>query len=213
MRNKGIDMFYFVAAATGFTPPALPLLYEPFGLDGVYSNGSPATPNTIGFGPQSSIRRPPAGWTSNSMNDDIYFVLGINSVGVNCDVVDSSGGTCMALIRGNGYGPGQYIQTKSFSTVGKTNITVDFNLYDDFNIDTSLYTKLTIEYSVDNSIWTPVSYTMSDDSGATQGWIPVNQITLPIGAENEATVYLRFILDDDGSFNQICIDDLTIRGT
>jgi len=209
----GSARLFFAGLTLDSGPPLVEIFNEPFGINGTYSSGSPATPNVQGFGPQSSIRRPPTGWTfgTNSLNDDIYFLTAASSSNVTCSVPGSSGGTQMCMFRYSGYGS-VWVKTKSISTIGYENVSLFFNIFDDFGMTADLYPKMSVEYSLNNSTWNVLSYSIPDESGNTFDFQPVHRINIP-AANNQATLYIRFTIDDDGSFNALYMDDIVVKGS
>ena len=102
-------------------------------------------------------------------------------------------------------------QTSSFSTSGYSSITVEFAWTKDNAYSTS-DDYVRVQYSTDGSSWTTAGasnitrYQASGDSWTNQS------VTLPVGAENQATLYIAFLFTSQYG-NDCHLDDVVVKGT
>lgn len=125
--------------------------------------------------------------------------------GVLYPVSPTTGGKSL-IMANNGFAT-EITTAKPFSTIGKTNITIDMLQY-----RTPLSPLLTLEWSSDNATWVNTSMT---NVTANSTWASISTITLPSTAQNKATIYLRFsaTADDGGAANEfLVIDDINVKG-
>lgn len=166
-----------------------PILYEPFGLNGL---------NGLGF----PYYNTPSGWT----NDSEVVFYGDSDVIPFCDIVDSSGTIYCAF--SNGSATQQYLITKAISTTGKTNIKLNFNEYRGL---TTIPPSLTLDYSPDNgSTWLSIVWT---ETSTILNWVNSGDINLPSNAENKSQLKIRIGMLGDGSGEITAIDDFKIKAT
>lgn len=98
----------------------------------------------------------------------------------------------------------------STSTVGYENIKVNFWFKaDDLESSDNDYVKL--EWSTNGSTWSPVTGGDIDDDNDNNTWTQ-RQVTLPSGANNISSVYIRFNANLDSGNDTVYIDDVTITG-
>lgn len=100
-------------------------------------------------------------------------------------------------------------RTTSFSTVGLTNIVVNFDWTRDDGYSSSA-DKVNVQYSTNGTTWTTagsdvVRYSASGDSWTSQS------VTLPAGAENQATLYIAFLFTS-GYGNDCYLDNVVVTG-
>lgn len=99
-------------------------------------------------------------------------------------------GTWMAAFRSFSYSTGvaRLKQTVPFSTVGYTNVAIDFSW-----LETSGYSgspdKVDVQWSTDGIIWNTAGTFLRYN--AVQGWKSKSQL-LPVGAEEQAALYIAF---------------------
>jgi hypothetical protein len=98
-------------------------------------------------------------------------------------------------------------QSTPISTAGYTSITVNFEwLVDPGNA--AYNDGMTVQWSINGNSWTNATDYLRH--GATQQWI-AETCTLPVGAQNQATLYVAFYFHS--SYGNNChLDDMTIKG-
>lgn len=178
------ETFITITAATEQT-----ILSEPFGLNGLDGLGFP-------------YYNPPSGWTSDPNN--IFY--GDNDIIPFCNVVGSSG-TIFSILS-NGNNSTDYTTTKVISTIGKTNIKLNFNEY---RGQTTTPPPLILEYSPNNgSTWSAITWT---ETSTILSWVNSGDILLPIGAENKSQLKIRYGIVGNSSGELTAIDDFTVKAT
>ncbi len=96
------------------------------------------------------------------------------------------------------------------STVGYTAINVDFAWYVDPGYSGTTTEGVIIQWSTDGATWTSAGTTWMR-YGATAQWV-VNTQNLPVGAENQATLYIAFLFNSN--FGNDChMDIIHVKGT
>ncbi len=145
----------------------------------------------------------PSSWTS-ATGDWIIDPNDLNGGGVPvCGLPLSSGNSVLA---GSDNGGNENAVSAPFSTVGKTNIIVNYNAYRSTGAP-----NVVLEVSSDNVTYIPIpgwSDVVADDA-----WHPVNQFTLPVSMENQATVYLRWSYTATGNGFFFAYDDIIVKAT
>ena len=100
-------------------------------------------------------------------------------------------------------------RTTSFSTVGKTNITVNFDWTND-----NIYSnndKVRVQYSTNGTTWTNAGSNIFRYTGVSNSW--TNQsVILPVGAENQGTLYIAFLFTSDYG-NDCYLDNVSVFAT
>ncbi len=168
---------------------------EPFGLNGV--NGS------FGGFPYYNY---PTGWVGDP-NYVNWIVYGDSDITPFCNLSNSSG--TMFLAFANSGVILETVETLAISTIGKTNIKVNFNIYKGHA--TGITPPLDLYYSPDNgSNWYSITWT---EPVTTLTWVNSGDISLPIGAENKAQLKIRFSVTGDNTGESIAIDDFTVKAT
>lgn len=145
----------------------------------------------------------PAGWTS-ATGDWVIDPNVNNGGGVpECALPLSSGNSVLA---GSDGGSGsEHAITQSFSTLGTTNLVVNYNCYRSVGAPAVL-----LEVSSNNITYTTVpGWT---DVVADDAWHAVTQFTLPASMENLPTVFLRWSYTASGNGFFFAIDDINIIG-
>lgn len=147
----------------------------------------------------------PRQWVGNNGGSDVsVYDLFAKIAYPNCNVPGSSGGPSLVFI--NAIGAPVELVTRPISTIGKTNITVQWN-----ETIMALGTELlSLEWSVDNVSWNSVSITAPTPDGL---WHAITPIVLPAGANNKHTLYFKFVYNSDGSGLFTAIDDFRVTGT
>ena len=179
--------------ALGGGPPQVSekiILNEPFGLNGVNGSGFP-------------YYNYPTNWTG----DPNWIVYGDSDVTPFCNLLGSSG--TMFLTFANGNSLLEVMNTKSISTINKTNIKINFNIYKGYS--TGITPPLNLYYSPDNgSNWFTIPWI---EPVVTLSWVNSGNIILPIGAENKSQLKIRFSITGDSSGENIAIDDFKVLAT
>lgn len=176
-------------------PTEQTILTEPFGLNGV--NG--------GFGGFPYYNYP-TGWVGNP-NYANWIVYGDSDIIPFCALPSSSGTMYLAFANGNLIL--ETVETLAISTIGKTNIKINFNEYRGYA--TGLTPPLDLYYSPDNgSNWFPITWT---EPVTTLTWVNTGDISLPVGAENKSQLKIRFSATGDGTGENIAIDDFIVKAT
>ncbi len=146
---------------------------------------------TEGFENSGSM---PSGWnkvavTDNGIDPNITFITATsNPTGYSA----YAGSYCASFnsYSSNSGGQMRLYQTSSYSTSGKTNLSLSFawlkdngyNTYDDY---------VTVQYSTNGSSWTSLSPSIYRYSSS-NGWT-TQTVSLPAGAENQSTLYIAFL--------------------
>lgn len=172
-------------------PTEQTILSEPFGQNGVSGLGLP-------------YYNIPSSWTRSHTTivgfDDPIEIP-------SCNLPDSSGG--VLLVFSNSFIRQEYLTTLALSTIGKTNIKLNFNEYRGYLIGSP--PPLTIEYSPNNgSTWFNVTWT---ETPLDLTWVNTGDINLPVGAENISQLKIRFGVLGDGSTEYVVLDDVKIKAT
>ncbi|MBE0647365.1 MAG: carboxypeptidase regulatory-like domain-containing protein, partial [Bacteroidales bacterium] len=99
-------------------------------------------------------------------------------------------GTWMAAFRSFSYSTGvsRLKQTTPFSTVGYTNLGVDFAWLESTSYSTS-NDRVDVQWSTDGTTWNTAGTFLRYN--AVQGW-KIKTLTLPAGAQGQATLYIAF---------------------
>ena len=100
-------------------------------------------------------------------------------------------------------------QTSSFSTANYTNVIVNFDWSKDNGYSTA-NDYVNVQYSTDGSTWNTVGTALYRYSATGNAWS--NQsITLPVGAENQSTLFIAFLFTS--VFGNDChIDNINVTG-
>jgi len=165
------------------------ILNEPFGLNGLDIAGFP-------------YYNPPINWTS-----DPNTVFYGDSDTIPFCALSGSSGTVFSLLA-NGNNNTDYITTKAISTVGKTNIKLNFNEYRGL---TAAPPAMMLDYSPDNGTnWVSITWT---ETNTILSWINSGDISLPVGAENKAQLKIRYGIVGNSSGEFVSIDDFIVKAT
>jgi hypothetical protein len=97
------------------------------------------------------------------------------------------------------------VVSEPFSTLDKTNITLDLLQYRDIGTTAGLI----VEWSDDNMNWNALTFNNVTD---TAQWLAAATVNLPAGAENKANIYLRLTATGDLSGLIMAIDDIVVKG-
>lgn len=100
-------------------------------------------------------------------------------------------------------------RTTSFSTVGLTNIVVNFDWTIDDGFSTSA-DRVNVQYSTDGTSWTTAGSNVVRYSALGDYWTS-QSVTLPAGAENQATLYIAFLFTS-GYGNDCYLDNVVVTG-
>ncbi len=205
--DADITNFSITIAGAAFLPSSTPLTSQNVTITAIIEPAIYSLPYSEVFGKSGSITpgvdyNIPHGWTSDDFGIDIFVYPGGFPVPA-CDVVGSSGAQALNFL--NSSGLQEYITTAPFSTISKTNITISWNEFRNGGAPV-----LSIEWSLDNSIWVPIVYLGVTDDDT---WYAITPLVLPIGANNQSTVYIRFGQLSDGGNTVTGIDDFLVIGT
>jgi hypothetical protein len=152
----------------------------------------------------------PAGWSSAIVTDG-----GVDPI---CSYVSAStyptgfvASSGSYFVKFNSYtasstGQVRLKKTTSFSTVGLSNIIVNFDwTNDNVYINTD---NVVVQYSTNGTSWTTAGSAIYRYTGAANSW--TNQsVTLPVGAENQATVYIAFLFTSNYG-NDCYLDNVSV---
>ncbi len=146
----------------------------------------------------------PITWETGSTSADWVIDPAINNGGgvLDCTVPGSSGLSVMAGANGNN--GLQRSVSAPFSTIGCSNITVKWN-----GLRSTGAPMLTFQVSTNNVSYTTVTITdvLTDDA-----WHALATVTLPVSAENQSSIYLRWSYTGDASGAFIAFDDILVQG-
>ncbi len=98
--------------------------------------------------------------------------------------------------------------TASFSTVDYLNVVVNFSWYEDGGY-TSNADKVTVQWSTDGTSWTSAGDFLRYN--AVEGWKD-KSVTLPVGANNQANLYLAFLFTSAYG-NNCSLDNVVVTAT
>lgn len=99
-------------------------------------------------------------------------------------------------------------RTASFSTVGLTGIVVNFDWTNDNGYTNS--DKVNVQYSTNGTTWTTAGSDILRYTGASNSWTS-QSVTLPVGAENQATLYIAFLFTS--AYGNDChLDNVVVTG-
>ena len=99
-------------------------------------------------------------------------------------------------------------RTSSFSSSSNSNIVVNFDWYRDNNYSGS-DDYVNVQYSTNGSTWTTAGSNITRYA-ASNGWT-TQSVTLPAGAENQATLYIAFLYT--GAYGNNCsLDNVIVTG-
>ncbi|GEM_PF-5240395 len=155
----------------------------------------------------------PSGWgeeivTDGGTDPDLTFVLAsTNPLGF-----VATAGTY--FVKFNSYtasttGQSRLKRTSSFSTSGLTNIVVNFDWTKDDGFSTNA-DKVNVQYSTNGTTWTTAGSDIVRYSAAGDAWSS-QSVTLPVGAENQATLYIAFLFTS--TFGNDCyLDNVSVTG-
>jgi PKD repeat protein len=147
----------------------------------------------------------PANWTTASTTSD-WLIDASDACGggvPQCTVAGSSGGSVLA--GADGSGNLESTVSASVSTVGFTNIIVDWNGFRSTAAPTT-----TLEYSFDDVTYTVVAFT---DVATDDNWHPVTTVSLPTDCDNVPVLYLRWSYNSTAAGAFVAFDDLLVNGT
>src|SRR6218665_234434 len=186
------------------------------GLIGFFGFASATAQTTIystNFGTVANVN--PAGWTFTGV--DLTISTNTPSTGY----TGVSGGAYLgegnstAFVNTSGTSfSGSQIGTSTatllVNTTGYSSITVGFGMR---KSSASYNTNATylFEWSTDNITYTPITYTEATDGS--WGLASGAGLTLPAGAGNQATLYLRWTFNRTGTGSNYKIDDFSVKGT
>lgn len=146
----------------------------------------------------------PGNWTTSLTTADwVIDPAVLNGGGVpDCTVPGSSGNSVMAGADGNS--GIQRSVSAAFSTIGCSNITVKWNGYRTTGAPT-----LSFAISTNGTSFTTIAIS---DVTTDDAWHALATFTLPVTAENQNSVYLRWSYNGDGSGAFIAFDDILVQG-
>jgi hypothetical protein len=99
--------------------------------------------------------------------------------------------------------------TTDVSTVGYTGPKVRFFASSNLLTGIASPTNMTVDFSTNTgSSWTPVTFTQVT---TTNTWTPII-VNLPVAAENQPTLRVRFTFKNTGNNNKYYVDDVTLTG-
>ncbi len=155
----------------------------------------------------------PTGWSTLIVNDTgTDPIITYTTSSTNPSSFAASAGSYFAKM--NSYNAADLSQVRlynstSFSTTGKTNIIVNFDISYDVNLP-GYQDNVVIQYSTDGASWTSSSNTIFRYSMNGSAWASYS-IELPIGAENQANLYIGFLFTS-GYGNNIYLDNISVTG-
>lgn len=152
----------------------------------------------------------PAGWTDPAGEPaepltaefQVYDDGGVAYQYSDVDIPAASG--LRNLVFSNGGSNTESVTTKPTSTVGRSNIIIEFLMYRQPGCP-----AFTIEWSDDNSTWNNLAYA---PPSADFVWHAVGPVSLPVGANNKANIYFKFTVVGDGTGAFVAIDDFVVKG-
>lgn len=100
-------------------------------------------------------------------------------------------------------------RTTSFSTTGLTNIVVNFDWTKDDGYSSNA-DKVNVQYSTNGTTWTTAGSDILRYSAAGDAWTS-QSVTLPVGAENQATLYIAFLFTSTYG-NDCYLDNVSVVG-
>jgi len=78
------------------------------------------------------------------------------------------------------------------------------------NVGSGTFPTITLSYSTDGVTFTPITYTQTSTNDM---WELLPAVSLPAGASNATTLYLRWSYNSDGNEYFYAIDDINLTGT
>ncbi|MBK7309508.1 MAG: hypothetical protein IPI93_01640 [Sphingobacteriaceae bacterium] len=146
------------------------------------------------------------GWVSNPGDFYPEDGTGMPFTYTNCNVASSSAGMMMGF-----YSPGSsgsYAETSSFSTLGKSTMTMDFNCI----IENLSNVAFVVQFSNDNFVTSNVNAPFV--SVANNGtWAAVASFAVPSSMDNQPNVKFRIVCSNPGNPSEfLAIDDIRIIG-
>lgn len=165
--------------------------------------------------PSGDYKKFPVGWTlpgaPNYENQEM--VCYGSGMFIDSSIIGGSGVKCALFL--NSDGNQQYCTSKPFSTIGFTDIKLDLLLkqIQGDNGGPTDFPNIDIEWSDDNSNWSSITTITQSQYPNDSTWRAINTISLPVGVENKANVYIRFGFLSDTFGSITCIDDFKIKGT
>jgi hypothetical protein len=152
---------------------------------------------------------PPAGWATDLVSGTNYTYFESAGTFPTCSPFE---GVRMVEFQSWYAAPGvtnRLKRTTPISTVGYSNITVDFEWYLDNGYTTDLTEGVTLQWSTDGSTWN--NSTFFQRYNATPGWTLEN-VALPAGAAGQPTFYVAlYFYSQDG--DDCHLDLLHVKGT
>ena len=183
-------------------------------MDIMHVKGSVAAPTVLlGEGWELATNNsnvPPPGWGIDLLgytNITYYFSSGTYPT------VAPYEGSRLVDFESYSYGSGTTNRLKRvtpISTVGYTGINVDFAWYTDPGYAGTTTEGVIIQWSTDGSTWTSAGTTWMRYATTAQ-WV-VNTQNLPVGAENQPTLYIAFLFNSNFG-NDSHMDIIHVKGT
>lgn len=186
------------------------------GLIGIFSFASATAQTTIystDFGTVANVN--PAGWTFTGID----MTISTNTPSTGYAGVSGGAylgeGNSVAFVNTSGTSfagsqTGISTATLLVNTTGYSSITVGFGMRKS-SAGYNTNATYAFEWSTDNVTFTPIAYTESTTGN--WGLASGTGLTLPAGASNQATLYLRWTFNRTGTASNFKIDDFSVKGT
>jgi parallel beta-helix repeat protein len=100
-------------------------------------------------------------------------------------------------------------QSASFSTTSYSNIQVNFSWFEDTGYSTYLSEGVTVQWSTNGTSWNDATFYQR--VGSVNGWVS-KSCTLPVGASNQATLYIAFKFHSQYG-NNCHLDNVVVKGS
>ncbi len=145
--------------------------------------------------------------TNNGFDNDPYTMTGTGDVRNTTPSAGYTGASANANVFITSI-VGRDFQIAEISTLGYNTLTLSFGAHK--STTASNMTDLILEYSTDGVSYTSISFPAQPTGAGTASWRLISGISLPVAAENQANLRLRW--RQSGSTTQFRIDDITLTG-
>jgi hypothetical protein len=145
--------------------------------------------------------------TNNGFDNDPYTMTGTGDVRNTTPSAGYTGASANANIFITS-AVGINFQIAGISTLGYNTLTLSFGAHK--STTASNMTDLILEYSTDGVSYTSISFPAQPTGAGTATWRLISGISLPVAAENQANLRLRW--RQSGSATAYRIDDITLTG-
>ncbi len=166
---------------------------------------------TTNFGTTPGVN--PPGWTFSGIGMNISnnnAGSGYAGASGNCYLGEGNSGTSFVNTLGNTVTSspiGTSLATLTVSTLGYTNVTLSFGMRKS-SAGYNSNATYTLEWSNNGTTYTAINYTEPTDGS--WGLVSGAGLTLPVGATNQPTLYLRWTFVRTGTSSNYKIDDFTL---